>query len=881
MTLSDVFIRPYWGKAQPAAVGPGWHPLAFHSLDVAAVMSAILEIRPAWADSISRQSGFSREETCKRLILVAALHDLGKFAENFQGKAPELFASLQPEADFRLTGNRRGHGDVGHRFWSEFCEDREDGALDAIEPWLRAAVAHHGAPTDGELILGEAMSRTSRVAATAFTEAMMGLVGRPTVARCKAKAEAWRVAGLVILADWIGSNQRWFPYREPSDDLPAYWARARSQAARAVREADLAEADVAASFELTDLLGSSETPSPLQAWAASQTIPAEQSLYLIEDLTGSGKTEAALILAHRLIAAGRAEGIYWALPTMATANGLYRRLDGRYQALFTRDGATPSLILAHGSRDLNKAFQASIGHGFAAGYGDGHGEQNQAGEAHCAAFIAEDRKKTFLAQVGVGTLDQALLSVLPVRHQALRLATLSRRVLVIDEAHAYDPYMTAALERLLGFQAALGGSAIVLSATLAGLQRRKFAATYNGEAAGAVAATAFPLATRVTGSTFVETPVDASRGTRRDLATRRQPSAEAAMVALLEAAAQGRCGVYIRNTVKDALDAVAWFKARVGHDANVTLFHARFALCDRLARENDVLTRFGRASEPEVRRGQILVATQVVEQSLDLDFDHMATDLCPMDLLVQRAGRLHRHGHRPPRGAPVLDIVAPVASADVSADWYAAMFPTGQYVYPDVGHLWRTQKLLQELGGLPLASRSPRDLIEPVFGDDPISIPDVLIPASDAAQGKGHAARAIGLQNALKIADFSRGAGAWDSDIRTPTRLGEPSVTVRLARWEGGVLSPWCDEVDPYRAWRMSELTLRASQFQSAVMPDEACALAVEAVQASWPGRFDPPPILALTFDQMANAWRGRIKDRRQRIQDVRYGKDEGLVTVA
>jgi CRISPR-associated endonuclease/helicase Cas3 len=877
MVTPAPFIGLYWGKARPAAAGPVWHPLAYHCLDVAAAMAAILEIRPAWLASISGQSSLDLEETRKRLILVAALHDIGKFAENFQWKVPDVFATLQPHADPRLM-NSRGHGDVGHRLWESLSEEREDAALDALEPWLMAAVAHHGVPTDGSVVLGEAMSRSSRADVTAFIDAAFELIGRPSAARCRSKAETWRVAGLVMLADWIGSNQAWFPYREPSESLETYWVEALAQGRHAAARADLGEVAAATRFDLSDLLGRAADPSPLQDWAGRETVPAEPSLYLIEDLTGSGKTEAALILAHRLIAAGQAEGVYWALPTMATANGLYRRLEGRYQTLFAPDGPKPSLVLAHGGRDLNTAFQASIGAGFDARYGENGGEQNQAGEAHCAEFIAEDRKKTFLAQVGVGTLDQALLAVLPVRHQALRLATLSRRVLVIDEAHAYDPYMTAALERLLTFQRALGGTAIVLSATLAASQRRKFAATYNASAPAALTSLAFPLITRASASGVVEARQAANRGTRRDLATCRRPSPEAAMDALLDAARQGGCAVYVRNTVKDAFEAVAYLRARAAEGVTVSLFHARFALADRLARENDVLNRFGVDSTSEARRGQILVATQVVEQSLDLDFDHMATDLCPMDLLIQRAGRLHRHGHRPPRPDPVLDVVAPEARPDVSADWYAAMFPTGRYVYPDVGQLWRTQRLLEEFGGLPLASRSPRDLIEPVFGDDSLVLPDVLVPASDAAQGKGSAARAIGFLNALKVGEFFRSAGAWDSDIRTPTRLGEPGIAVRLARWRDGVLSPWCDDADPYRAWRMSELSLRASQFQAAVMPSDDCAKAVEATRASWPGRFDPPPILALTPDMNSDVWRARISGRRSLDQNVSYATDNGLI---
>jgi CRISPR-associated endonuclease/helicase Cas3 len=877
MVEVESYVGAYWGKARPSnREGPDWHPLAYHSLDVAAAMKAILAIRPRWLESISQLSGLSRREARRRLVLAAALHDLGKFAENFQGKAPEVFAKLQRQGVTKI--NNTGHGDVGHQFWADLMYGPRRAELVSLEPWLLAAVAHHGAPTRANLVLAEAMSKTARTAATDFLDAMFVLLGRPTPDRVSSRAETWRVAGLVMLADWIGSNQTWFRYRDPDLALDAYWREARKCAARAVGEAELAEATAATSFDLTDLLPNSDGASPLQTWAARETVPLEPTLYVIEDLTGSGKTEAALILAHRLMAAGRAEGVYWALPTMATANGLYRRLEGRYQAMFARPGPKPSLVLAHGGRDLNSTFQASIGPGKHARYGDGVGEQNLSGEAHCAAFIAEDRKKTFLAQVGVGTLDQALLAVLPVRHQALRLATLSRRVLVIDEAHAYDPYMTAALERLLQFQAALGGSAIVLSATLTGEQRRKFAAAYNGGATASLAETTFPLISRASVGGCLEAPQEATRGARRDLPVRRQPSPEAAMEALLAAAAEGRCGVYIRNTVKDAIDAVAWLRAQAGPGVTIDLFHARFALGDRLARETEALERFGVSSTEPDRRGRILVATQVVEQSLDLDFDYMATDLCPMDLLIQRAGRLHRHGHRPLRPAPMLDVVSAEATAEPAADWYAALFPTGQYVYPDVGQLWRTQGLLQEFGGLPLKSRSPRDLIEPVFGDSAFEVPDALKAASDRALGKGLAARAISRQNVLKTKDFSRGGGAWDSDIRTPTRLSEPSVVIRLARWEGGVLSPWFADADPYRAWRLSEVTLRISQFQSAVMPDQACGKAAEATQASWPGRFDPPPILPLTPTRTSEQWAGKLEDGRSRSRSVAYATDSGLV---
>src|SRR5262249_9039299 len=155
-------------------------------------------------------------------------------------------------------------------------------------------------------------------------------------------------------------------------------------------------------------------------------------LAIIEDVTGSGKSEAALIFAARLLSGGRADGLYFALPTMATANAMYDRLAASYRRLFA-DGSTPSLVLAHGKRRLHNGFADSIL--------ESEERQPQPYDedavAACAMWIADDRRKAFLAHVGIGTVDQALLGVLPSRHQSLRLWGLSDRVLVIDEAHAY------------------------------------------------------------------------------------------------------------------------------------------------------------------------------------------------------------------------------------------------------------------------------------------------------------------------------------------------------------------------------------------------------------------------------------------------------------
>ena len=232
------------------------------------------------------------------------------------------------------------------------------------------------------------------------------------------KRASYALAGLTILADWIGSSQRWFPYAAPDLTLPDYWqVRALPQAQLAVEAAGILPVPVARVKNFETLMGlPGFTPSDMQNWAFRVELADGPALYIIEDTTGSGKTEAALMLAHRLIAAGRGAGLYVGLPTMATADVMYERLAVAYRNLFTF-GSSPSLALAHGARDLHEGFTQSVLDVGVEEARYGADDANETSSAACAAWIADDRRKTFLAHVGVGTVDQAILSVLPSRHQ--------------------------------------------------------------------------------------------------------------------------------------------------------------------------------------------------------------------------------------------------------------------------------------------------------------------------------------------------------------------------------------------------------------------------------------------------------------------------------
>jgi CRISPR-associated endonuclease/helicase Cas3 len=241
----------------------------------------------------------------------------------------------------------------------------------------------------------------------------------------------------------------------------------------------------------------------------------------------------------------------------------------------------------------------------------------------------------------------------------------------------------------------------------------------------------------------------------------------------------GQCVAWVRNTVREAVEAYDALTA-VGIEAD--LFHARFIAADRAAIERRVLQRADKRSTPAQRQGYVLVATQVIEQSLDLDFDLMITDLAPMDLLIQRAGRVHRHW-RGERGAPTLVVHAPAWTAAPTSDWLAEWSAGTARVYPDHGRLWLTMRELQARGAL-ITPQHSRELIETVYGPDAAaSIPAAIGQrTADAARCALRGAGVATLNTVPPQAAYEAdGQPRWD-DERAPTRLGEPSQEWVLVR---------------------------------------------------------------------------------------------------
>ena len=791
------------GKSAIVLNGPE-HPAAFHMLDVAAVAEKL--IAPFAFDASLRDA----------LIVLAGLHDLGKISESFRVMLRE--GTMQP----------------GFRHWelSEALFYVEDARIAArlggksrVRQMLYAAAAgHHGRPSDhmlGGFPPETHLSRELRMALKCVGEGREPAV-RLIDAFCDLWPEAsldgltqadattlsWWFAGFCTAADWVGSNPKWFQPKAEGNSLASYLEQARSIAANAVVEAGIAGTGAKGGrlfdFELR----------PMQAACSTIALPDGPTLVIVEDETGAGKTEAALLLAHRMCLAGKGRGLFFALPTMATADAMFSRVADSVGRMFDN----PFVTLAHGRSGLSVPFRDLVQGSRTGG----------PGEITSSDWLAQSNRRALLADVGIGTIDQALLSVLPVRFQVLRTYGLSSKILIVDEVHEMgEPYVAEELTALLKMHRAAGGSAILLTATLPITLRSKLLATYDGASDDG----AYPALTIAGGASITEFPLEENRPMKGPVTVRRLDTVVDAVSLLMMQAAQGAACVWVRNAVDDAVEAVEALRA-VGVEAR--LLHARFALCDRKRIEAEILARVGK--DGKGREGFVLVGTQVLESSLDLDFDVMLSDIAPIAALIQRAGRLWRHMDiRPvsgrPVSGPVLHVLSPDPMQIEDERWLHGTLGKGAWVYA-MTDVWRSARELFAQGriGVPCEQRA---LIEAVYGENTRPVPDVLLKAEQDKEGRDGADRGLAWHNIVKFSDGYRKAGRGNDDVNYPTRLGEEVRVLCLARRTPQGLVPWAGG-EGAEAWALSEVSAHRKKIDALSLPDQSSPDIV-AVTKDWP----------------------------------------------
>ncbi len=754
-----------------------------HLLDVGLMAGAILEARGDGAVAIvSEELNLSLEEARRLMIVLVALHDIGKATPVFQRKWP---AGAPAEA-LTTRADDIPHGRAGGILLREWLVERGIGRRLATS--LANAVAiHHGQRLPQSFVSPDTYDPRSigedahpwrgwRAALLVDVEEAVGPLPQLTTKKYL-RGRSWALlAGLTSVADWLGSS---LPHAGRVSDTSQYLTERQE----AVRERLAAvgwprgnawwrEPATGGSFsQWFSTPAAPFQPRPLQAAVeAVMRGASEPTLLLIEAPMGEGKTEAAFFCTVQPI--GR-RGSYIALPTQATSDAMYARLTTFVEANQERK---IEVALAHAASRVRPLVASEHER-------EAHPEGIES-QAEGEAWFSTGRRE-LLAELGAGTVDQALLTVLPVRHFFVRTWGLAGKVVVFDEVHAYDAYTGGLLAELLGWLAATRSSALVMSATLPAATRAQLVDAYSeglGRSAPELEETPYPRLTALS-----ESRVETRSFSASSSSTVRIQSAPYDLIELAEelvaAAEAGGAVACIVNTVDRAQRLYAICKGRV---ADVTLLHGRFPLSERKRREATVVQRFGPGGTPETREG-IVVATQVVEQSLDLDFDVLYSDLAPIDLLLQRMGRMHRHAGRT---RPTAFEEASLRIAGLESSTHEGPRDEAlQTVYAEY-LLWRSWAAL--VGKEQLSLPTDIDaLVQLVYSETPLAPLVAFAAQVEAArrefitqnEERSRAAQTWSLGAPLASSTESWGEAGRDVDdwreyaLKVPTRLGDDTVT--------------------------------------------------------------------------------------------------------
>lgn len=778
--------RCLWAKS---ADGVG-HGLLAHMLDVAAVALAIMR----------RESPHSRVRMAECLGLpepggevwiagLVGLHDYGKGIAGFQAKWPEgrlrdeaaglpfKAYSIKAVTDHACATAALLHGPLIERTGAD--PQWVDGVLQAIS-------AHHGFNFIRHEIDAAHPPKEDKAWKLARREVFeaywttLDPQGAPCLDALSLPSVAW-LAGLTSVADWIGSNEAYFKPGERGDSLAAHFEASLELAAMALDDIGwpgfvaLLDAPGTTDELLGRIVGSGRPISarPLQEAGDRLLTQAHgPTLLLVEAPMGEGKTELAMLAHLRLQAANQHRGLYVALPTQATGNAMFDRAL-RFLRAFSRE-ARLDIQLAHGGAMLDERITRLR---------DVHGKSDDS--VASSAWFAQ-RRRALISPYGVGTIDQALFATLNVKHHFVRLWGLANRVVVLDEIHAYDTYTSGLIAALLNWLKALGCSVVLMSATLPGKRRAELLSAW-GVNAKSLEDLGYPRvmladSSGVKGACFGARPLPPIQvsGIHESI----EIIAAKARVLL----AEGGCGGVIVNTVARAQALYTALAGTLPDPCELTLFHARYPAEERGGRERRVLATFGKEG-PRPSRA-LLIATQVAEQSLDIDLDFLISDLAPIDLLLQRAGRLHRHE----RSRPNAHLQARFFVAGLIRGCFPDLEETRwKYVYDPyiLGRTWALTAIEPEW-------QLPGDidrLVQRVY-DDNVDLPDDLPAAErkcieEADYGEFYAKVRFEAQQALNVAIgadlepqsayVGKPHGSEDGNdlgIENRTRLGEDGITV-------------------------------------------------------------------------------------------------------
>ncbi|MFF3654813.1 CRISPR-associated endonuclease Cas3'' [Streptomyces olivochromogenes] len=836
----------FWGKEHGL---PRPYPVLCHLLDTAGVFGALWDVllSDQVREKVAGALGLTVAEARRVLSFWAGLHDLGKITPPFQAQVPGAFAAVGSDPAYACSPGAERERAFRHEMATHWAlvqllgEAGYPGGGRVMRTAVSHQVAqllggHHGC--FGVVLKSKEVAHASAyqpglggdgwaVQRQAHFEELRRVTGGWAVPERGLSAElAVIVAGLVVVADWLASQKEAIipllppaGWRATPEEIDMHWERTQKAAPGLVAGAQLGRARFDAQrFEEMFAFAPNSLQADLVARLPGMVREKGPGLLLVTAPTGDGKTEAALYAASVLGHAAGARGLFFALPTMATADAMYPRVSAFAERAVSGERA---LTLLHSMAWLSPAYSAagqSVGPLRAAG--DVSADPSTATEA---GRWLRGHRRGLLAPLGAGTIDQALSAVLPVTHNTLRLFGLSDKVFVVDEAHAYGPWMHQLLGRLLEWLGAFGAPVVLLSATLSGRTASSLVDAYRRGAGFLEPSSVEPcypgwmFTGAATGEVCVPREADSER--RRTLDVRMLPVVwdavaradspvraggrrQAVREALEPVVVQGGTALVCCTTVAEAQqtfrDLRAAFPELAAREGGLRLLHSRYPATMRQQITSACETAYGKPRSPRdvarPRPASVLVATQVVEQSLDLDFDLIITDLAPLAQLLQRAGRGRRHARgasgRPswalPEDAPRLVVLEPVGESG------ATQVPRSWGSVYDAGMLHRTAHLLRERAGCGIAVPGDvQELVDAVYAEDFVDRLDGAVRRElvrmDALRQADEAAEAH-LADVVAICAPADVAGDLNRLSRREAGVTEELLTTRLGADSGRVL---------------------------------------------------------------------------------------------
>ena len=676
-----------WGKSSGTDKP---YPLICHLLDTAAAAQVITEqvLPPSMVDAVARHMGTSAADWMQAARVLAGWHDIGKASCGFQNA--DRAACPDWARGYRDAARAGRHDRIGALLvWDRLGEfpvrtrtraAQIVGGHHGLIPGPRQLKAQHLSALGGAAQVDEAPPSELDSARRWLWETLDAEIGLLPDVSLPTPAAAMALA-VVVLADWVASSRDLIREHQSASgnrnfDPEVHFERALSLSAGHLRATGLLAPTRRRRAAPSDLI---DEPDPkwtgLQSSIDDSFCPTGPGIAVICAPTGEGKTEAALIAAAKFADASGRHGMFFAMPTVATAEGLHERLEGCIAKLAPAD-ESPTLRRVHSQAILAED--------------DPHiAVSDDTAATRAAAVWMRGTRKSLLAPFGVGTIDQVLLGALRSKHSPLRILGAATGVLIVDEAHALDPYMRKLLCRTVEWLAALGTPVVILSATLPSKRVRELCMAYQtgcGEHPEVGAELGgYP-------SWVAWTPADgwseARSKPRRswtlriqvDTAPPHHVTQRITEAALRAAEADGgRCVLVVRSTVAAAQETYRAIRQAAPHMVSgeeVELIHSRMPRAERDRRSRTALRRLG-PSVGERPRRLVLVATQVVEQSFDVDFDALITDPAPLAALVQRSGRVRRH--RPPSdGEHVSTTVIWAAHDGDEPNYWSPIYPRAE-----------------------------------------------------------------------------------------------------------------------------------------------------------------------------------------------------------